>query len=140
KGEYTKFSFWPELYMDIFDYKGKPERFAWREFIKLIEKGSDYEGSNTFGVIVDSELGDIPSINSRSIPLYEDYLLPKNMDLIYASSDKTGTVQNYMIKKCDQLATERIDYIEKRYSSPEEIEKIPMNYVNIRKIEYGLSA
>jgi hypothetical protein len=137
EGEYTKFTFRPELYMDLFDHGGKPERYAWREFIKLIEKGSDYDGSNSFGIIVDSELGDIPDINSRKIPLYEEYYLPEKIDLIYASSDKTGTAQNHMIKTCDQWASERIDYIERRYASPEGIGEIPMNCVNIQKIEYG---
>jgi hypothetical protein len=131
EGEQTKFSFYPHLYMDIFDYIEKPERHAWCEFIKLIVKGENYEGDDNFGIIVDSELGDIPDINNRTIPLYEEFYLPEKMSLIYASSDKSDTVQNYIIKKCDQLSTERINYLEKNL---EEIENTPSNYVNIGRI------
>ena len=140
EGEHTRFSFWPEVFMDFLDFTGKPERFAWSKFLKLIEKGDDYNGTNTFGVIVDSDLGDIPRINNRQIPLYEDYYLPQQMKLIYASSDKLGTVQNVMIKKCDQLATERINEIEKMYSSPETINKLPFNYTYIGKLLFEPTA
>lgn len=61
---------------------------------------------------------------------------PFKMILMYVNSDKSGTVQNYIIKKCEQLASERIDYI-KRYASPVEIEEIPVICINIRNIEYG---
>lgn len=134
EGEYTKFSFDPHLYMDIFDDKHKPELFAWCEFIKLIVKGENNDGDGTFGVIVDSELGDIPNMNNRSIPIYEEYYLPEKFSLVYASADKSDTVQNKIIKKCDQLATERINYLEKHLK---EIDKIERNFVNIGRIELG---
>lgn len=140
EGEHTKFSFWPELYMDFLDFTGKAERFAWGEFLKLIEKGADYDGINNFGVIVDSELGEIPSINKRQTPLYEEYYLPRQMELIYASSDKSGTVQNIMIKKCDQFASERLNEIEEMYASPEAINKLPDGYTNIDRILFEPSA
>jgi len=133
-GEKTEFSFYHDLYMDTFDYEGKPERFAWCEFIKLIVKGDSYIGNDTFGIIVDSELGEISEINSRKIPLYKDYYLPERMYLIYASADKSETVQNYIINKCDQLATDRLDFLEKRYTS-DEFNKVAKNYNKIFRIE-----
>lgn len=133
-GEKTEFNFYHELYMDTFDYEAKAERLAWREFIKLIVKGDSYKGNDTFGIIVDSELGEIPEINSRKIPLYEDYYLPERMYLIYASADKSDTVQNCIIQKCDQLATDRIDFLEQRYTS-DEFEKVAKNYNKIFRVE-----
>lgn len=134
EGDYTKFNFTPSHYMEFLDFSGKSERFAWCEFLKLIEKGTDYNGINTFGVIVDSDLDDIPSINNRQIPLYDDYYLPSKMELIYASSDKADTVQNKMIKISDKYASKLLEEFENHFYSPEVINRIPNSYKNIEKI------
>jgi hypothetical protein len=33
-------------------------------------------------------LGNLPTYNTRSIPIYSDFYLPQNFELIYASADK----------------------------------------------------
>lgn len=131
--KYAEFEFWPELYMDFMDCTDKPERYAWHKFIQLIEKGTDYNGINTFGIIVDSDLGEIPSINQGVIPVYEQYYLPDQMELIYASADKSGTVQNAMIKKCDQFAAQRLNRFKDVYKSGTDLDKFPKSYQNITK-------
>ncbi|WP_207878181.1 hypothetical protein [Pseudomonas sp. 32_A] len=60
--------------------------------------------SKKIGVIVDSELGLLPEINARKTPYYGEHILPENMTLIYASSDKPETLANQMIKHCDAMA------------------------------------
>jgi len=132
--EYTSFRFWPELFIDSMDYKEKPERFAWYKVIELIKNGPDYDGQKTFGIIVDSELGEISAINSRDVPLYQNYYLPSQIQLVFASSDKSDTVQNIMMKECDKLATARLDRFEEVHKSNDSLDKFPLNYINIRKI------
>jgi hypothetical protein len=56
------------------------------------------------------------------------------MELVYASGDKSDSVQNIMIKKCDQLAKKRIDEIEQLYLSQNAINELPIGYCNIDKI------
>jgi hypothetical protein len=129
----THFNFWPELHIDVFDFQGKPERYAWHKVMELIRKGPDYDGQNTFGIIVDSELGDIPSMNQRKTAVYKNYYLPDHMVLVYATGDKSGTVQNVMIKKCDQFATARMNWLVKVYNGENSFDKIPQNFENIAR-------
>lgn len=60
--------------------------------------------SKRVGIIVDSELGLLPDINARKIPYYGEHMLPGNMTLIYASSDKPEIFVNQMLKHCDAMA------------------------------------
>jgi len=72
--------------------------------------------SKRVGVIVDSELRLVPDINARKIPYYGKHMLPKNMTLIYASSDKPETFVNEMLKHCDVMA--ELGIAEFRKSAP----------------------
>lgn len=73
--------------------------------------------SKRIGVIVDSELGRLPAINARKTPYYGEHMLPVNMTLIYASSDKPEIFVNQMIKHCDKMA--ELGIAEFRKSPPE---------------------
>jgi len=72
--------------------------------------------SKRVGVIVDSELGLLPDINARKIPYYGEHMLPGNMTLIYASSDKPEIFVNEMLKHCDAMA--ELGIAEFRKSAP----------------------
>jgi hypothetical protein len=58
------------------------------------------------GLIVDSDLGNHQAFNNREIPIFDDFYLPENVTIIYAS-DKGGTeyLSTKMIKYCHDLAT-----------------------------------
>lgn len=75
-----------------------PEREAWKSFIEE----SDMDTSRKCALIVDSDLGEIGKINAREIPLFQGFVLPKNWQLNYASSDVNDAfpiVQ--MMRQCD---------------------------------------
>ncbi|KUO65446.1 MAG: hypothetical protein APF84_13250 [Gracilibacter sp. BRH_c7a] len=56
-------------------------------------------------VIIDSDLGNINSFNERTKPIYEDFYLPDNFHLFYASTDiGSDTLQNKLLKLCDKEA------------------------------------
>lgn len=78
--------------------------------------------SKRVGVIVDSELGLLPCINARKIPYYGQHMLPGNMTLIYASSDKPEIFVNQMLKHCDSMA--ELGIAEFRKSAPTLISRL----------------
>jgi hypothetical protein len=69
--------------------------------------------SKRVGVIVDSELGLHADINARVKPYYDEHILPANMTLIYASSDKPEMFANQMLKHCDLMAERGISEFRK---------------------------
>jgi hypothetical protein len=78
-----QFSFYPYLCIDFMDCDEKPERFAWQEVIRLLLNGTDYSDTdNTFGIIVDSDLGAISAINKREEPIYDQFFMPERIELV----------------------------------------------------------
>ena len=98
----------------------KPEPLGW---YLTISKRIDPKriGNKKIGVIVDSELGKIPQINSRAVPLFENYKLPDQLSLIYSSSDKSDHLGNQMIKFCDRAAKDILSKV-----TPEAIKSLDL--------------
>ena len=99
---------------------GNPENWFWRVAIEdgIKKLYSKYSENLRIGLVVDSDLNNIEKFNSRALPIHEDYFLPKNISLIYASVD-TGSdyVLNKLIIICDREASLQLDSIEKGTSS-----------------------
>ncbi|MBD9501079.1 hypothetical protein IB256_09840 [Pseudomonas sp. PDM17] len=85
------------------DHQAKSEPIGWHLAITRSIPG-DFIQSNRIGMIVDSELGKHVDINAHKEPYYETTYLPPTMQLIYASSDKSATFANDMIRNCDSGA------------------------------------
>ena len=78
--------------------KLKPEIGGWLDVIERI----NLDPALKVGLVVDSELGDIPRYNLRTTPLAPGIYLPENVELIYASSERDKTLPfNFLIAKCD---------------------------------------
>ncbi len=87
-----------------------PEKINWVRFIKDIQQKPAYSPSHYFGIIVDSDLGSLSAINKREAPILDDFFLPENIQLIYASSDKKNdTFLNEAISYCDKIAKQVLD-------------------------------
>ena len=95
------------------DMQAKHESLGWYLAIKH-HIDTPFLRTQRIGVIVDSELGKHLEINSRTTPYHADFHLPANVSLIYASSDKTDTFANGMIKLCDAGATRLLNEVERR--------------------------
>jgi hypothetical protein len=86
------------------DHQAKSEPIGWH---LAITRSIDFQflKSNRIGMIVDSELGKHLDINAGKEPYYETNYLPPTLQFIYASSDKSATFANDMIRSCDSGAT-----------------------------------
>lgn len=84
----------------------KPENLMYAQVIENIRLHNiERNQSPTIAVIVDSDLGNISLFNKRSMPIYEDYFLPENFYLFYASTDiGSENSQNKLLKLCDNEA------------------------------------
>lgn len=82
----------------------KPENFMYAFAIEFVRDHFQEQNENpSIAVIIDSELGNIPSFNNRTLPIFNNYYLPENIDILYAS-DKGRHLQNKLLKKCDKEA------------------------------------
>jgi len=104
-------------YLDAFvsiNPKVNPELIGWQILINWILASSNYNNSLKVGIVVDSELGNLSDFNEGKKPFLGDIFLPKNFELIYASSDvgKDGP-NNKMISICDKAANKVWGYIMK---------------------------
>jgi len=73
----------------------------------VLDKG--YNPSLLIGIVVDSEQDYIEAYNKRLKPIIDDFYLPENFELMYASADASNdTILNQAITYCDKTATQRI--------------------------------
>jgi len=88
----------------VFENEETPEKFGWREALQRIAHSPEIQGR--IAVIVDSYLNDIPSINSRTMAIIDDYFLPDGLDLIYSTADRdyNSLIGPYAIRACDRVA------------------------------------
>lgn len=81
----------------------KPEKLGWHLFISQILEKSGLDCLK-IGVVVDSELGELPAINKRLQPYYMNFMLPEYATLIYASDASSDSLPSQMIRLCDKVA------------------------------------
>jgi hypothetical protein len=63
-------------------------------------------------IVVDSEKNIIPAINERQEPVYEDFMLPDNFTVAYATSDSGAeTWINKEIKRRDKVANRALPFV-----------------------------
>ncbi len=94
--------------LDYFPWIGKEDKLENRNWMTFIERYLMEQKHATIkaGIIVDSDLGLIDRYNSRSLPIYKNFYLPENIELIYASADiKNDTIINHLISFCDEVST-----------------------------------
>lgn len=93
--------------------EGNAERLGWH-LVATVHINTPYLRTQRVGVIVDSELADHVAINARAKPYYGNHLLPQNMSLIYASSDKIETFANEMIRMNDKNSSHFMRTVKER--------------------------
>lgn len=90
--------------LELWNVVCKPENMGWYQILSAISANPDqYAGK--IALIVDSDLGNHQSFNNRELPIFDDFYLPKNVTIVYAS-DKGGAehLSSKMIKYCHDLA------------------------------------
>ncbi|MBB6178305.1 hypothetical protein [Pseudorhizobium flavum] len=91
----------------------KKENLGWVAALEeLLYRGIIKQGERV-GMVVDSDLGNIPAINARQVPVFDATYLPVGVQLIYGSAD-TGSenVVNRVLQAADSAANQVLDVIQ----------------------------
>jgi|GEM_PF-5483183 len=83
---------------------GRPENENWEKLIRLVSENCKCSDSRKIGVVVDSDLGNLHWYNQRKMPIFKDYFLPENIELIFASDKVSDSIFNRMIKESHGLS------------------------------------
>jgi hypothetical protein len=82
-----------------------PERFAWWDLLSRFTSGPMYDASKNFGLTVDSDLRDLPDINSGRTPVWDQNFLPPGFQILYASADVGAeSYINQAMRQCHKRA------------------------------------
>lgn len=93
----------------------KPENQNWKNLILYIMAHENFSSVSKYGIVVDSDLGYIPSYNKREKAIIDDFILPQNFELICASADTSNdALTNVLIFNCDKYAGMTLELIEKK--------------------------
>jgi hypothetical protein len=114
--EQIQWTFQPVQFFVIIGINGKPENRNWGSLIEFIKAHPNYNSNHLIGIIVDSDLGEISDYNKGNKPIIDDFLLPNNFELIFASDKSSDNVLNAAIKHCHKKAKIFLDEFEKKQS------------------------
>ncbi|MEZ9387330.1 hypothetical protein AB4181_09180 [Vibrio lentus] len=104
--------FYPVASIIFGQTKGNPELFGWRKFIEFVVNDDHYDSNLKYGLIVDSELSEIPAMNEGNLAIHGNFYLPSNWKLIYATSDSgKECILNKVISESDKTSTKVLDKI-----------------------------
>lgn len=108
----TSIMFRPIKCFEFRNVSCKAENLGWREVIKAIVSAATYNERKRIALIVDSDLGMIDSYNRREVPIIDDFIIPKNFSLIYASTDSGNeNIANKMLKLADWMSTDILNLL-----------------------------
>ncbi|HMG51099.1 MAG TPA: hypothetical protein VK597_10890 [Inquilinus sp.] len=103
-----------------------PEKIGWADGLSELYRRNLVSTKNPVGLIVDSFMDDLISINNRIISIIDNFYLPRNVSMIYASSDAGKEyIPNKLIALADRVATETLDYVASG--------KLPMSQTELMK-------
>ncbi|UOK72525.1 hypothetical protein [Ancylobacter polymorphus] len=90
-----------------------PENFGWLVALETIYFRRLITNEMRIGMVVDSDLGNLIAYNARRKPFFENRLLPKNVQLIYASADTGGeNIINKVLKIADSVSGQILHAVE----------------------------
>lgn len=97
----------------------KPENENWVRLIELLKANCQCSDPRKVGIVVDSDLGNIEAYNNQEKPLYGNYYLPKDYELIFASDKVKDNIFNLMISESHKLSKQLIPSFIKHISEAE---------------------
>ncbi len=96
----------------------KPENENWVRVIELLRSSCQCTDPRKIGIIVDSDLGNIEAYNKRTLPVFANYFLPDEYELIFASDKVKDNIFNKMIGACHaiskDLLTRHVESVRKK--------------------------
>lgn len=92
----------------------KPENENWIQLIELLRASCKCSDPRKVGIVVDSDLGNIDAYNKQDKPIYGNYYLPNDYELIFASDKVNDNIFNRMISESHKLSKQLIPTFIKR--------------------------
>jgi len=108
-----------------------PEKFGWITEIKRIN--SDPQNRRRrFALITDHDLGNHIPYNKKQVPVYGNFYLPDNFQLMYGRGDSSEeNLLNYLVKQCDKKSIELIKEIDENGYYQNEGKKFSINQIPV---------
>jgi hypothetical protein len=123
----------PTLALEFRNPNGSPEQVGWRLGMELVLMGKDYRPGLRVTLVVDSHLGDLSRFNDRSLPICDDFFLPQNFRLLYASADVRTQLCNQLITAADRAAGVVLDHLASGGGDPANLlEAVDRPYSHVR--------
>ncbi|MFA5275789.1 MAG: hypothetical protein WC417_02725 [Candidatus Omnitrophota bacterium] len=114
-----------------------PETIGWHLFLSRKIIADHFINGRRLGLVVDSELDKLDSINSKAYPYYENYFLPNYVSLIYASTDSGNEhIANRLIAFCDSCAKRIFEHIENNQIEIPKLNNGDKNFSGFRAIKF----
>jgi hypothetical protein len=96
---------------------GEAERFAWSRLVMMVTSDPRYNEKLRVALITDHGLSRLAKYNTRELPIYQNFFLPSNFTLIYASSDiGKDNVLNALLIECEKDASSMFNQLEEKGS------------------------
>lgn len=90
--------------------RAKPENENWKGVIEYVRSHKNYRPEHRVALVVDSDLGNLPSYNRREAQIVDGYILPEGFELVYASDRANETVLNKLIQVCHAIADKYLEH------------------------------
>jgi len=100
----------PLTVLEFWDPEIESETIGWYALICAILEMPDNTNREIL-LVVDSRLDDLKGLSNGVTPLFDDFYIPENISLIYASADVGTNVANKLIKMADKLATNKLNEV-----------------------------
>lgn len=97
--------FAPTQAMEFRNVDCHPDLLALKHFLVRLSQNPNIASDGRIGIVIDSHLGDLPRIETREVPLLDDYFLPTWASLIYASDAANDRLPNTLLRESDKAAT-----------------------------------
>jgi hypothetical protein len=95
--------------IEFIEAKAPPENLGWVATLEQLYAKGFITTSTKVGMIVDSDLGNIPAYNNRKKDVVPGALLPENVQFIYASSDSgKENIVNKVLAIADSVSSQSL--------------------------------
>jgi hypothetical protein len=99
-----------------------PERYGWMRVIEALMRHDGFNPAWSYGVVVNSEPGELQKINVKDEPMFEDFFIPDNIFFISASFDVCGEdFVNKLERATRGVADQSLDAALKMFAGHESI-------------------
>lgn len=105
-----KLKYTPFGYLEFRNPQVPPENIGWMALAGALQENPEFS-KKRIALVVDSDKGKLDAFNKRELPICQDFYLPINIKLLYASADGGTSFLNRLMKRCDKQAARMLSLI-----------------------------